>query len=127
MNNFLFTLLIHKPVYPIGQTNFGVIEINWDAVPVNLKFEVRDASGIPVISVNTSLLELQARNIGSKDSIKDGTKAGEYQKHCSLEVTLPWIVRYRLAILFFCTLAGMLSSCFAAYIRLYFLLKMLTC
>lgn len=91
-----------------GQTNFGVIEINWDSVPVNLKFEVRDASGIPVISVNTSLLELQARNIGSKDSVNDGTKAGEYQKHCSLEVTLPWIVRYRLTILFFCSLAVLL-------------------
>ncbi|KAM7518048.1 hypothetical protein LguiB_017010 [Lonicera macranthoides] len=84
-----------------GQPNFGVIEINWEAVPVSLKFEVRDANGLPAIGVNTSLSELQAKKVAP-------TKAGEYQKHCSLEVTLPWIVRYRLAILFFCTLAVLL-------------------
>lgn len=71
---------------------------------MSLKFEVRDANGLPVIGVNTSLPELQAKRVAR---MKAG---GEYQKHCSLEVTLPWIVRYRLAILFFCTLAGMLSQ-----------------
>ncbi|KAF5934694.1 hypothetical protein HYC85_025823 [Camellia sinensis] len=73
-----------------GQPNFGAIEINWDATPVSLKIEVGDANGFPVMSVNTTLLELQARN--SKITVE----AGEYQKYCSLEVNLPWIVRYRL-------------------------------
>ncbi|CAL5443469.1 unnamed protein product [Camellia sinensis] len=83
-----------------GQPNFGAIEINWDATPVSLKIEVGDANGFPVMSVNTTLLELQARN--SKITVE----AGEYQKYCSLEVNLPWIVRYRLVIFFFCALAG---------------------
>lgn len=67
--------------------------------------EVRDVNGFPVLSVNTSLLELQAQSVGALYSIKPG----EYRKHCSLEVTLPWIVRHRLAILFFCALASKLS------------------
>ncbi|KAK2988156.1 hypothetical protein RJ640_020638, partial [Escallonia rubra] len=84
-----------------GQPNFGVIEINWDAVPVSLKFEVRDLNGLPVTGVNISLLELKAKTVDSKAD----TKAGKDQKHCSLEVALPWLVRYRLAILFFCAIA----------------------
>ncbi|KAK3028988.1 hypothetical protein RJ639_038191, partial [Escallonia herrerae] len=84
-----------------GQPNFGVIEINWDAVPVSLKFEVRDLNGLPVTGVNISLLELKAKTVGSKAD----TKPGKHQKNCSLEVALPWLVRYRLAILFFCALA----------------------
>ncbi|RVX15848.1 hypothetical protein CK203_005807 [Vitis vinifera] len=88
-----------------GQPNFGAIEIDWDATPVTVKMEVRDVNGFPVLSVNTSLLELQAQSVGALYSIKPG----EYRKHCSLEVTLPWIVRHRLAILFFCALASKLS------------------
>ncbi|GMQ07421.1 hypothetical protein CsSME_00051611 [Camellia sinensis var. sinensis] len=87
-----------------GQPNFGAIEINWDATPVSLKIEVGDANGFPVMSVNTTLLELQARN--SKITVE----AGEYQKYCSLEVNLPWIVRYRLVIFFFCALAVLLLA-----------------
>ncbi|KAA8514708.1 hypothetical protein F0562_017887 [Nyssa sinensis] len=89
-----------------GQPNFGAIEINWDATPVTLKFDVRDANGLPVTSVNISLLELQARKIDPTAIMK----AGKCQKHCCLEVNLPWLVRYRLAILFFCSLAVFLLA-----------------
>lgn len=90
----------------IGQPNFGVVDVNWDAFPVSIKLEVRDARGMPVHSVNVSLSDLQARPKGSEYSMK----AGEHRRHCSLEVTLPRIIRYRLAILFFCTLAGTSKS-----------------
>ncbi|XP_052201261.1 uncharacterized protein LOC127807450 isoform X2 [Diospyros lotus] len=53
-----------------GQPNFGVIEINWDTTPVNLKFEVRDVNGLPVTSVNSSLLELQFGSLDSKATSK---------------------------------------------------------
>lgn len=89
-----------------GQQNFGAIEIDWDATPVVLKIEVRDVNGFPVTSVNTSLLELQAQSINSLASLK----TVESRKHCSLETSLPWIVRYRLAILFFCALAILVSA-----------------
>ncbi|CAK9178262.1 unnamed protein product [Ilex paraguariensis] len=87
-----------------GQSNFGVIEINWDSTPVTLKFEVRDVSGLPVASVNVSLLELQGQMVDPKSA----KKARGYEKHCSLELNLPGIVRYRLAILFFSALAVLL-------------------
>ncbi|XP_057975630.1 uncharacterized protein LOC131162989 isoform X1 [Malania oleifera] len=89
-----------------GQPNFGAIEIDWDATPVTLKIEVRDVHGHPVTSVNISLLELQT---DSRSSLA-GSKAGEHGQHCTLEVTMPWIVRYRLAILFFCVLATLLFA-----------------
>ncbi|GMQ07436.1 hypothetical protein CsSME_00051619 [Camellia sinensis var. sinensis] len=73
-----FDLLKCKHI--LRQPNFGAIEINWDATPVSLKIEVGDANGFPVMSVNTTLLELQARN--SKITVE----AGEYQKYCSLEL-----------------------------------------
>lgn len=70
-----------------------------------LRIEVRDMNGFSVTGVNIPLSELRAQNVNSF-----GTgKAEEYGRNCSLEVTLPWIVRYRLAILFYCTAAGMLS------------------
>ncbi|KAK1372391.1 hypothetical protein POM88_028584 [Heracleum sosnowskyi] len=31
-----------------GQPNFGVIDVNWDVVPVSVNLEVRDARGMPV-------------------------------------------------------------------------------
>ena len=68
-----------------------------------LRIEVRDTSGHPVAGVNISVSELQSRNINSSTILK---KSGQTQSHCSLEVSLPWIVRYRLAILFYSTLAG---------------------
>ncbi|KAF8406780.1 hypothetical protein HHK36_008872 [Tetracentron sinense] len=85
-----------------GQQNFGAIEIDWDATPVTMKIEVRDVNGAPVISVNISLLDLQTRRTDHGAIMK----AGEYRRHCTLEVNLSWIVRYRLACLFFCALAG---------------------
>lgn len=67
-----------------------------------MKFEVRDTDGVSVTGVDISLSELQTSNVEARDRIK----AGHYQRHCSPETSLPWIIRYRLAILFFFTLAG---------------------
>ncbi|XP_057503377.1 uncharacterized protein LOC130786932 [Actinidia eriantha] len=93
-----------------GQPNFGAIEINWKTTPVSVKFEVRDANGLPVTSVNSTLLELQAKRIDSKAAMK----AGEHQKYCSFEVNLPWIVRYRLLLFFLCALAVLLLALIGA-------------
>lgn len=78
-----------------GKPNFGAIEINWNATPVSLKLEIRDANGSPVVSLNSTSLELQARTTDSKANII----AGKFQRYCSLEVDLPLIVRSRLLIL----------------------------
>ncbi|KAK9269892.1 hypothetical protein L1049_025465 [Liquidambar formosana] len=97
-----------------GEPNFGAIEIDWDSTPVAMKIEVRDVNGFPVTGVKTSLLELQTQRIDSVAAIR----AEESQKYCTLEMNLPWIVRYRLAILFFCTLAilllGLIGLTYAA-------------
>lgn len=87
-----------------GLPNFGTIEIDWNATPVALKIAVRDMNGFPVTGVDILLSELQAKTVNSVASIK----VGEQRKHCSLEVDLPWIVRYRLAIFFFFGIAGAL-------------------
>ncbi|XP_014502818.1 uncharacterized protein LOC106763136 isoform X2 [Vigna radiata var. radiata] len=84
-----------------GQPNFGTIEIDWDSHPVTLKLKVRDKESITVTGVDVSLTELQSSNSESFDREK---AEHDNQKHCTLEVSLPWFVRYRLAILFFCTL-----------------------
>lgn len=89
-----------------GQPNFGAIEIDWDVTPVTLKIEVRDINGSSVTGVKISLSELQA---GSANPVAT-VKAGEYRRHCSLEVTLPFIVRYRLAILFYNAIAVLLLA-----------------
>lgn len=67
-----------------------------------MKFEVIDTDGVAVTGVNISLSELQTSKVEAWDKIK----AGHYQRHCSLETSLPWIIRYRLAIFFCITLAG---------------------
>ncbi|KAM6543432.1 hypothetical protein CsatB_007879 [Cannabis sativa] len=88
-----------------GQPNFGAIEIDWATTPVTVRSEIRDRSGQPVASVNISLSDLKwgkNMNINSSNTLK---KSANISRHCSLEVSLPWIVRYRLAILFYSTLA----------------------
>lgn len=94
-----------KRLFSLGQPNFGAIEIHWDATPVMLRIEIRDMDGFPVTGVNISLPELQAQKVNSFGI----TEVGEYGRHCYLEVTLPWIVRYRLAILFYSMLSGVLT------------------
>ncbi|MCH99360.1 hypothetical protein A2U01_0020372, partial [Trifolium medium] len=84
-----------------GQPNFGTIEIDWDSHPVSVKFDVRDKNGVAVTGVNIPLLELHP----SKSETRDGVKAGDNQRHCTLEISLPWIKRYRLAIFFYFTIA----------------------
>ncbi|XP_010266313.1 PREDICTED: uncharacterized protein LOC104603847 isoform X2 [Nelumbo nucifera] len=88
-----------------GQPNFGAIEIDWNATPVTMKAEVRDVNGNTVTGINISSLELQS---GEDDMV--AKKSGEIQRHCSLEVNLPWIIRYRLAILFSGALMGSSST-----------------
>jgi alkaline phosphatase D len=71
---------------------------------MTLKIEVRDVNGLTVTGVKMSLLELQ---VGSLDPVATA-KAGEHRRHCSLEVDLPWLIRYRLAILFYSAVASTL-------------------
>ncbi|XP_062099414.1 uncharacterized protein LOC133805295 [Humulus lupulus] len=88
-----------------GQPNFGAIEIDWATTPVTVRSEVRDRSGEAVASVNISLSDLKWGknvNISSSNTLK---RPGKISRHCSLEVSLPWIVRYRLTIFFYSTLA----------------------
>ncbi|KAK6939149.1 PhoD-like phosphatase, metallophosphatase domain [Dillenia turbinata] len=89
-----------------GQPNFGVIEIDWDATPVALKVEIRDVDGFSVSCVNILLSELQAQN---KD-LMTTMEPGSCQRHCTLEIDLPWIVRHRLAFIFFSVLAVLLFA-----------------
>lgn len=85
-----------------GQPNFGTIEINWGSDPVVLKFHIRDEKGLPVTALKISLSELQGQKMDSEMTIS----LGKFQKYCSLEVYLPWFVRYRLATIFFSASAG---------------------
>ncbi|XP_065847975.1 uncharacterized protein [Euphorbia lathyris] len=97
-----------------GQPNFGAIEIDWRANPVTLNLEVRDMNGHPVNRVKFPLLELQSHSMNSTESIK----VGKHQRYCSLEVNLPWIDRYRLAILFYVAVSvlvvGMIGVAYVA-------------
>lgn len=69
---------------------------------MTLKFKVRDKNGVAVTGVNISLLELHVSNSESGERVK----VGYNQKYCTLEVSLPWIIRYRLAILFYFAIVG---------------------
>ncbi|XP_061338208.1 uncharacterized protein LOC133285070 isoform X2 [Gastrolobium bilobum] len=89
-----------------GQQNFGTVEIDWDSHPVTMKLEVRDKNGVAVTGVNISIMDLQPSNSETWDRVK----AGHNQKHCTLEVSLPWIIRYRLTILFCFTLVVLLLA-----------------
>lgn len=88
--------------FVLGQPNFGAIEIDWNATPLTLKIEVRDIDGLPVAGIKMPLLELKAGSVPAAT-----VEAGKYRRHCSLESTLPWLVRYRLAILLFSAVASM--------------------
>ncbi|CAK9325072.1 unnamed protein product [Citrullus colocynthis] len=89
-----------------GQPNFGVVEIDWGATPVIIKMEVRDTNGLAVLGVNVPLSLLRP---GNREYLSSNN-TGEYQRHCLLEVQLGWIVRYRLAILFYSTLTLLLLA-----------------
>ncbi|KAL0545301.1 hypothetical protein IC582_015179 [Cucumis melo] len=89
-----------------GQPNFGVVEIDWGASPVRIKMEVRDTNGLTVVGVNIPLSSLRPGN----NEYLCSNGMGEYQRHCLLEVHLGWIVRYRLAILFYSTLTLLLLA-----------------
>ncbi|GAA0157886.1 esterase [Lithospermum erythrorhizon] len=87
-----------------GKPNFGTIEIDWGSHPVGVKLEVRDTNGAPVMSKSFPLSHLQFQEAHSNLC----PKKGNYQRHCTLEVDLAWIIRYRLAILFFFTVTVLL-------------------
>ena len=78
---------------------------------------MRDENGDTVIGVNTSLSQLKAQRTESKFTKVEG----KYKNHCLLEVELPWMIRYRLAIMFFCTVGG------TCHFLLLFLLLMISC
>ncbi|KAL6634682.1 hypothetical protein ACP70R_027353 [Stipagrostis hirtigluma subsp. patula] len=88
-----------------GQPNFGAIEIDWNAVPPRIKLELRDVEGHSVHSVEFPILELQPSyaHVTSKQE-------RPFQRHCTLETELPWITRYRLALLLFGTIAVFLIA-----------------
>lgn len=88
-----------------GQPNFGAIEIDWDAVPQRIKLELRDVKGHFVHSVEFPISELQPSDVHAAKKQAHGI-----QRHCTLETELPWLTRYRLALLFFGTAAGMLPA-----------------
>lgn len=88
-----------------GQQNFGAISIDWDANPATVRLEIRDVNGLTALSTNVSLSELQPR--GSK-SLTDPTTKGKSQRHCTLEAELQGITRYRLAVLVYFIITGML-------------------
>ncbi|KAL2895127.1 Complement decay-accelerating factor [Bienertia sinuspersici] len=92
--------------YKSWQPNFGVIEVEWKSDPVILKAEVRDTNGLPVISKKILLSGIQAGNLERAAT----NHTASWQKYCSLEVDLPWIVRYRMAILVFSALTVLLLA-----------------
>lgn len=88
-----------------GQPNFGAIEIHWDTVPQIIKIEVRDVHGNPTMGVDIKLSELQSGN--APETYTGGQKT--LHQHCTLEIDLPWIVRHRLAFLFFGAALGLVG------------------
>lgn len=67
---------------------------------------VRDVNGGPTTSVNVLLSELQASSANSKPTMN----SGEIRHYCTLEIDLPWFIRYRLAILFYIAVSGMFHN-----------------
>ncbi|KAK9756600.1 hypothetical protein RND81_01G108400 [Saponaria officinalis] len=93
-----------------GKPNFGIIEVDWESQPLTLKIEVRDVNGVPVASNKFLISDLHANNRRTSDR----------QKYCTLEVDLPWITRYRLAIIVFSGLSVLLFTCFGlAYLIIF--------
>ncbi|CAM6015318.1 unnamed protein product [Sphagnum balticum] len=91
----------HSCVY--GKQNFGGLEINWDADPVAINVDIRDVHGVPVLGTSFTLNELQPGYQRVQPP-----QHGQVQRHCTLEIELPWHQRYLLAILFFGTLIGLI-------------------
>jgi alkaline phosphatase D len=90
-------------LYLSGQPNFGAIEIDWNAVPPQIKVELRDLQGNFVVGVEFPISEL-------KPSDRNKKQGRSFERHCDLETELPWLVRHRLALLFFGTIPGTLFT-----------------
>lgn len=100
----VFNQKCHYRSCTYGQPNFGTIEIDWNANPVAIEVGVRDVNGGPTTSVNVLLSELQASSANSKPTMN----SGEIRHYCTLEIDLPWFIRYRLAILFYIAVSVLL-------------------
>uniref|UniRef100_A0A0D9VHQ8 PhoD-like phosphatase metallophosphatase domain-containing protein n=1 Tax=Leersia perrieri TaxID=77586 RepID=A0A0D9VHQ8_9ORYZ len=83
-----------------GQPNFGAIEIDWNAELPRVKLELRDVQGNPVGGVEFPISELEPSN--TRGIRKQGQS---FQRHCTPETELPWLVRHQLTLLFFGTIA----------------------
>lgn len=106
---FILVLLIRLCFAVSGQPNFGAIEIDWNAVPPRIKLELRDVEGHSVHSVEFPISELQP---SEAHAIK--RQIHTFQRHCTLETELPWLTRYRLALMLFVIIAGMLLTSIAS-------------
>jgi len=101
----ILVLLNHLCFAVAGQPNFGAIEIDWNAVPLRIKLELKDVEGRSVHSVEFPISELQ---FSDGHAIK--RQPHTFQRHCTLETELPWLTRHRLALMLFVTIAGMLLT-----------------
>jgi alkaline phosphatase D len=97
-----------------GKQNFGGLEINWDADPVAINVDIRDVHGVPVLGTSFTLNELQPGYQRVQPP-----QHGQVQRHCTLEIELPWHQRYLLAILFFGTLSGNTSLAFSILCKVF--------
>lgn len=88
-----------------GQPDFGPIEIDWSAVPLHIKLELGDVRGHFIHRVEFPISDLQPSDVHAANKHAQGI-----QRQCTLETELPWLTRYRLALLFFGTTAGMLLA-----------------
>ncbi|RWW77932.1 hypothetical protein BHE74_00013874 [Ensete ventricosum] len=89
-----------------AQPNFGAIQIDWDVVPRKIKVEVRGVNGDPVIAVDILLSDLQLGNTNTLEG------AWQHQRHCSLEIDLPWFWRHYFAFTILALVSGMHFSFF---------------
>lgn len=110
----ILVLLNHLCFAVAGQPNFGAIEIDWNAVPPRIKLELRDVEGRSVHSVEFPISELQP-----SDGHAIKRQPHTFQRHCTLETELPWLTRYRLALMLFVTIAGMLLTSIAIIPTIY--------
>jgi alkaline phosphatase D len=92
-------------LYLSGQPNFGAIEIDWGAVPPKIKVELKDLQGNSVAGVEFPISELKR-----SDGHLNKKQGHSFERHCNLETELPWLVRRRIALLFFGTIPGKLFT-----------------
>lgn len=88
-----------------GKVNFGTFEIDWEANPVTVNANIRDVHGRPMLGETLYLSELQPGYF--KAQLNRGRHV---QRHCTLEIDLPWYRKYTLAMNFFAALSVFLGT-----------------